>query len=100
MAAPAAITAAGTRTPLAWNLRSRRFVGRRRRLVGRSVPPAALAARVVAVLLPRRELVDVEGEPHDQLAGVGLIGRLAVVPRDALDLRGAARIGLLVLGVV
>src|SRR5262245_14612395 len=77
---------------------SRGLVGRRRRLVGRRAPPAALAAGIVAVLLPGRELVDVEGQPHHELAGVKLIGRLAVVPRDRLDLGRAATIEHVALG--
>src|SRR5262245_50235264 len=77
---------------------SRLLVGRRSGLVVGSAPAAALAAGVVAVPLPRRELVDVEGEAHDELAGVELVGGLAVVPRDRLDLGRAAAIEHVALG--
>src|SRR5207249_2621776 len=45
----------------------------------------ALAAGLVAVGLPRLELVDVERETNEQLARVLVVGRLAGVPRQAFE---------------
>src|SRR5262249_25250455 len=63
-------------------------LGRRRLAAGR----LALLLAVLAVPLPRIVLVDPEREPHDEVARVLLIRRLAVVPQHALDLHRAAAV--------
>src|SRR5437868_4642541 len=56
----------------------------RRRLGIVARPTGALATRR-AVRLVGRKLVDVEGSSDHELARVGAIGRLAMVPDDPLD---------------
>src|SRR5690606_42048920 len=75
-------------------LRDRRHA--RLLVAGRRTALVAAAAIALAGARPvlRDELVDVEGEAHEEIVRVRAIRHAAGLPLDALDLGGAARVVL------